>query len=820
MATTIGTALVEILPDVSKFGPTLERDLQSATKGATAQIGQVDDALDDLGTTGARSADTISRSFSARDLIGSTAIASGAAIAVRSLVGMGSAAVDAASALEESLNAVNVVFGEASQTVIAFGENAAESVGLSQRAFNEAVVPIGALLANFGLDAETAADATLDLATRAADMASVFNVDVSQALGAIGSGLRGETEPLRAFGVNMSEAAIQAEALALGLVSAGETMDPTAKATAALSLIMAQTEQVAGDFAATSDGLANSQRILAGEQENAAAVAGQSLMPAWEALTSAGSALLGVFLDLPAPIQTTLVLLGGLGGVGAASVVGIASIARALGTLGISLSGVATFLTGPWGLAIAGAIAGLGVLLVATRDNEEATRDWEAALAAAEGSIQSAANTTATAFLESNRRAAEQLAEMGLTVDDLARALAGTPEDALAFRNSLTEGLGGLDLFAGGLFAVDAGTAKVTDSLLRFVDETRGARDNAVAFGETAEAIGLSAGEAATATDNLATAAHAVGPAAIDAASGVDYLQGSVPPLTSALELQTEALRGVHDAYRALVDPIFAVRDANAQAREALRLYNRAVRQTGEDSPAAVQAAFDLADAELAVESALLAVSDDAGPAFLVTLRDLRDQGIITQGTFETMRERIRGIGSDADDAAVEVDTKLRPALEGVDRRYEPELEVKGAETALDTVTSVQDRLTELVNRLWPIDIVVDVTGDSIGGGGALKLDSGGRFSAGQFVYSGVPEMFVPDFAGTAVPMSASQVDRLISSISVGVSGETPGSSSVTVNVAPGAIVIDRPASTADVAAGVQRAFEALARTRLSRDGH
>lgn len=200
------------------------------------------------------------------------------------LVAGGLQAVNAASALGETMNAVEKTFGPASATITAFGEGAAESVGLSQRAFQELAVNTGSLLTNFGYSQQEAADATTELATRAADMASVFNTDVDTALGAINAGLRGETEPLRAFGVNLNDAALKGKALELGLYEGAGALDANAKAAAAQALIMEQTAKTSGDFADTSDSLANRQRTLQASVEDAAAQLGQSLLPAAESV--------------------------------------------------------------------------------------------------------------------------------------------------------------------------------------------------------------------------------------------------------------------------------------------------------------------------------------------------------------------------------------------------------------------------------------------------------------------------------------------------------------------------------------------------------
>lgn len=206
----------------------------------------------------------------------------------------------------ESVNAVNVTFGEAAQTVLEFGESASRSAGLAASEFNQLVVPIGALLRNFGSDAQVAATQSVELTQRAADLASVFNVDVADALGAIQSGLRGQSEPLTAFGANISAARVEAFALANGLAASRDAIDDTVRVQARYGLILADTAQVAGDFANTADSAANAQRILAAEAENARAAVGEALLPALQAVLDATPALITAIENDLAPAVAQL----------------------------------------------------------------------------------------------------------------------------------------------------------------------------------------------------------------------------------------------------------------------------------------------------------------------------------------------------------------------------------------------------------------------------------------------------------------------------------------------------------------------------------
>lgn len=223
-----------------------------------------------------------------------------------------SASVAAFSNLNEAINAANVTFGNASKVVLDYGKNSAEAVGLSQRAFLEASVPIGASLQNVGLSAQDAANWTINLTKRAADMASVFNVDVSQAIGAIQAGLRGEADPLERFGVGLNEAAVKSYALKTGLLQAGKEMDNQTKTMARLGLLMEQTNRVQGDFINTSDGLANSSRITKAQLEDMAAGIGQKLIPIALKATSTANDLVTAFLAMDQGSQNAAIALAGI----------------------------------------------------------------------------------------------------------------------------------------------------------------------------------------------------------------------------------------------------------------------------------------------------------------------------------------------------------------------------------------------------------------------------------------------------------------------------------------------------------------------------
>jgi len=209
--------------------------------------------------------------------LGRNVAVAGAALGIIG-VGLGKS-VGRASDLEESLNAVNVAFGRSATGIIEFGKTAATTLGVSQVDFNNAAVRFSAFADRIVGAGNDASGFIADISTRASDFASVFNIEVAEALGVFQSGLAGEAEPLKRFGINLLDSEVKAYAMANGIGEVGRQLTETEKVQARYGLLMQATEKTAGDFANTSDGLANGLRILKAQLDDTQAVIGKQLLP-------------------------------------------------------------------------------------------------------------------------------------------------------------------------------------------------------------------------------------------------------------------------------------------------------------------------------------------------------------------------------------------------------------------------------------------------------------------------------------------------------------------------------------------------------------
>lgn len=255
-------------------------------KGFQSSIAKELGGVDDIGkTAGKKAGGKFSSGFGGA--LKGLAAAAGGALAAAGISNFVGDSIKQASNLTESLNAVNVSFGAAASGINELGKEAAASLGLSNQQFNQLAVGFTAFaerIAGPGGDVVGVID---DLTTRGADFASVMNLEVEEALTLFRSGLAGETEPLRRFGIDVSEASVKAFAYANGIAEAGTELTEQQKVQARYASIMEQTNRMAGDFANTSDGLANSQRILKATFADVQAEVGQALLPVMAELTTA-----------------------------------------------------------------------------------------------------------------------------------------------------------------------------------------------------------------------------------------------------------------------------------------------------------------------------------------------------------------------------------------------------------------------------------------------------------------------------------------------------------------------------------------------------
>jgi hypothetical protein len=187
--------------------------------------------------------------------------------------------VKSASDLNEEVGKAEVIFGDVSDEIKAFAKTADKALGLTQTQALKAASTFATFGKASGLVGKDLSKFSTGATKLASDLASFYNTNADEAILAIGAALRGESEPIRKYGVLLDEATIKAKAQEMQLYDGTGALNAQAKSLAIYQVILDQTKDAQGDFARTSDGLAGQQKILTAQLENLKTTMGTNLLP-------------------------------------------------------------------------------------------------------------------------------------------------------------------------------------------------------------------------------------------------------------------------------------------------------------------------------------------------------------------------------------------------------------------------------------------------------------------------------------------------------------------------------------------------------------
>jgi hypothetical protein len=614
MAVELAAAYVSLVPSFKGGTAVLRREIEGpvtqAGREAGAKAGDaIEDGLAKGAERGGRRAGT-----SITSLIGSAAVLAGIA-----------KVTDASSNLQQSVGATSAVFGEASAAIDEFAEGAAESVGLSERAARETTAQIGALLKGFGADAAEAGEQAIQLTEIGADLAATFGGTTAEAVDALGAALRGESDPAERFGISLRAASIDAKAVELGLVGAGEEVDAYSRSQAAMALILEQTADAQGQFARESDSAAGAAQIAAAQTEDAAASLGDALLPIYSRAAEVVGAVAGQFERLPNPVQTGLVALTGV----VALAGPMRTVSDALGSSGLAGS-VSQFVRNSGGVVsavgrVTPVIAGLGAVaftVKAALDNYNDTKAEAARISTAyrdaieneTGALKDNVDAVTAAELATGD-VGTFLRENAANYDLLNHAIREQGEALEFLDDEIIAVVGGLKSMDEVVEEAGLGGTALGEELIRLGDAAK-ELGNEDLFDLFNRLDGLSDrfDEQTIAAENTAAAEASVGDEAKNAAAGVGTFTETLQPAVEETKTFAEELAEAVDSLGDFFGFTSGVEEAQVGFRETIRgawqeieSLNEALADPTERQDAFTSFLVDARDGALEVAEALAA---------------------------------------------------------------------------------------------------------------------------------------------------------------------------------------------------------------------
>lgn len=306
MSTELGSAFISVGLGTNKLGPEIKKLFSDS--GADAEAAG--------GTVGKKFAGGVGAVMKSA-MLPALAVGGGLLAFGKNIGGLAAEA-------EQNMGAVGSVFKGAAGEVAAFAAGSATSLGISSSEYNSFASLIGSQFKNAGVPMDQLAGKTNDLVLKGADLASMFGGTTSDAVSALSSALKGEMDPIEAYGISLNDASIKAKMAELGMSGLTGEAEKAARTQAILALVNQQSADATGNFGREATTAAGAQQIANAQWENARATLGEALLPVMAQMSGALSGVAG-WVKENSGLVTGLAI--GVGGLAAAVILanGVAS---------------------------------------------------------------------------------------------------------------------------------------------------------------------------------------------------------------------------------------------------------------------------------------------------------------------------------------------------------------------------------------------------------------------------------------------------------------------------------------------------------------
>lgn len=597
---------------IQASGGTVGEDLADEFRQASRAAEQLSGKLNDVNR---KVKETASESTSAAAKVGKawTKAASVfnndlvAGLSAASLLYFGKKAVATFSQVQDSSSALQATFGANGDALIKWAQTTGDALNLSQVEALNASQTFAIFAESAGLTGKALQTFSTDLTTRAADLASYFGGTTADAVQALSSGLTGQSEVLRRYGIFADDAALKAEALAQGIYAGVGPLNAQQKILATQAVILKNSARAQGDVSRTADSMANQIKDAQQQMADFQATAGETVSIGLAPLMKIANRAAKAFNNLSAPLR--------------------------MGAIGVGLIGAAALVATPRVLQLNAALSARGGIMGVAASGKRA-----AIAIAAVSAAYAAAAATGNAW----RPFQDDFTGAGLSEAFKTAANAGN-EFNLAF-NGFTEAMGTLPFVEGRISSANQAIAGFDQQLTELVaagkdDEAKRLFDELVngskSWGGSVEKIKGALPNYVKAMDAAAQATDGVKESSEEAAASLAPLTRAMGRFSHALDVQS-ALRAWRKSIRDNVkkpseETARSVLDAFQSATSTYKEGGKAQARFVSDNYATVVQTIKQSGLSKAMESQLLKPLRDAkteADKVLQALRQIDSQPI------------------------------------------------------------------------------------------------------------------------------------------------------------------------------------------------
>lgn len=258
------------------------------------------------------------------------------------ILAVGVASIKLASDAEESRAKFNTAFKGIEDRATETAQTLAREYGLATQTSEKLLGDTGDLLKGFGATADGALDFSLEIQKLSVDLASYNNVQggASRVSNILTKSVLGNKDGLSELGVSLLDVDIKQELVRTGQDKLVGQAGKLAKAQATFNLILQQTGDAQGDYARTSDSVANQTKLVIERTKDLAVEFGTLLLPVVSEILEKTNDLVEYFTDLDDGTKKTIITIAAFSAGLGPAILGVTKLGKALKVISGATGGI------------------------------------------------------------------------------------------------------------------------------------------------------------------------------------------------------------------------------------------------------------------------------------------------------------------------------------------------------------------------------------------------------------------------------------------------------------------------------------------------
>lgn len=214
--------------------------------------------------------------------------------------------INISSDLTEAQNVVDTVFGDSAQKINEFSKSALQNFGVSELAAKQTAGRYQAMGTAMGIPIDTMTDMSMQLTKLSGDLASFYNVSQKETASKLQAIFSGESEPLRDYGADLTQATVEAWALSQGIDADMQSMSRAEQAMLRYQYVLSVTGAAQDDFLYTSGSYANQIRLLTESFKTLGGIVGGVLINAFKPFIQTLNSVMGSVINFAQVVSDAL----------------------------------------------------------------------------------------------------------------------------------------------------------------------------------------------------------------------------------------------------------------------------------------------------------------------------------------------------------------------------------------------------------------------------------------------------------------------------------------------------------------------------------